>query len=76
MTTPIKDLTYVLISESFRKPFAELMGLTDKETAVIPNGIDIRHFLEIDDLIWEIIEKFDVMERILKVIPENTNKLD
>lgn len=62
LTTPIKNLTYVLISESFREPFAELMGLHDGETVVIPNGIDIRHFLEIDDLIWEIIEKFNLIK--------------
>lgn len=62
LTTPIKNLTYVLISESFRKPFVELMGLHDGETVVIPNGIDIRHFLEIDDLIWEIIEKYNLIK--------------
>lgn len=62
LTTPIKNLTYVLISESFREPFAQLMDLHDGETVVIPNGIDIRHFLEIDDLIWEIIEKYDLIK--------------
>jgi len=62
LTTPIKNLTYVLISESFREPFAELMDLHDGETVVIPNGIDIRHFLEIDDLIWEIIEKYNLIK--------------
>jgi glycosyltransferase involved in cell wall biosynthesis len=62
LTTPIKNLTYILISESFREPFAKLMGLSDNETVVIPNGIDIRHFLEIDDLIWEIIEKYNLFK--------------
>jgi len=63
LTTPIKNLIYILISESFRKPFAELMGLHDGETAVIPNGIDVRHFLEIDNLIWEIIEKYNLIKK-------------
>ena len=62
LTMPIKNLIYVLISESFREPFIELMGLHDGETVVIPNGIDIRHFLEIDDLIWEIIEKYNLIK--------------
>ena len=62
LTTPIKNFTYVLISESFREPFVELMDLHDGETVVIPNGIDIRHFLEIDDLIWEIIEKYNLIK--------------
>ncbi len=63
LTTPIKNLTYILISESFREPFIRLMGLHNGETAVIPNGIDIKHFLEIDDLIWEIIEKYSLIKK-------------
>lgn len=63
LTTPIKNITYILISESFREPFAKLMGLHDGETAVVPNGIDIKHFLEIDDLIWEIIEKYNLIKK-------------
>jgi mannosylglucosylglycerate synthase len=62
LTIPIKNLTYILISESFREPFAHLMNFHDSETVVIPNGIDIRHFLEIDDLIWEIIEKYNLIK--------------
>ncbi|MBI5126928.1 glycosyltransferase family 4 protein [Candidatus Roizmanbacteria bacterium] len=62
LTIPIKNVTYVLISESFREPFSRLMGLNNGETVVIPNGIDIKHFLEIDDLIWEIIEKYKLLK--------------
>ena len=62
LTTPIKNLIYILISESFREPFVRLMNLHDGETVVVPNGIDIRHFLEIDDLIWEIIEKYNLIK--------------
>ncbi len=64
LITPIKNLTYILISESFREPFAKLMNLHGGETVVIPNGIDIRHFLEIDDLIWEIIEKYNLIKSL------------
>ena len=63
LTTPIKNLTYILISESFREPFNQLMGFKDGESVVIPNGIDIKKFLEIDDLIWEIIQKYDLVKR-------------
>jgi len=63
LTTPIKNLTYILISESFREPFNQLMGFKDGESVVIPNGIDIQKFLEIDDLIWEIIQKYDLIKR-------------
>src|SRR3989339_310563 len=51
------------ISESFREPFIQLMGLHDGETVVIPNGIDINHFLEIDDLIWGIIDKYQLLKK-------------
>ena len=63
LTISIKNLKYILISESFREPFIRLMKLHDGETVVIPNGIDIKHFLEIDDLIWEIIQKYDLVKR-------------
>ena len=63
LTTPIKNLKYILISESFREPFMQLMGLHDGETVVIPNGIDINHFLEIDDLIWGIIDKYQLLKK-------------
>lgn len=62
LTTPIKNLTYILISKSFSEPFAQLLNFHDGETVVIPNGIDIRHFLEIDDLVWEIIEKYGLIK--------------
>jgi len=63
LTTPIKNLTYILISESFREPFNQLMGFKDGESVVIPNGIDIKKFLEIDDLIWEIMQKYDFVKK-------------
>ena len=63
LTTPIKNVTYILISESFREPFNELMGFNDGESVVIPNGIDIKKFLEIDDLIWEIMQKYDFVKK-------------
>jgi len=63
LTTPIKNLTYILISESFREPFNNLMGFKDGESVVIPNGIDIKKFLEIDDLIWEIMQKYDFVKK-------------
>ena len=50
LTTPIKNLTYILISESFREPFNQLMGFKDSESVVIPNGIDIQKFLEIEGM--------------------------
>ncbi len=63
LTTPVKGLHYILISESFMEPFTELMGLKPENTTVIPDGIDIKRFLEIDDFIWEVVEKYDLNNR-------------
>lgn len=62
LTNPIKNLIYVLISESFREPFIKLMRLNNGETVVIPNGLNIKKFLEIDDLIWEIFDQYGLMK--------------
>ena len=60
LTTPIKNITYVVISESFKEPFSKLMNLHDGNVIVIPNGLNIKKFLEIDDLIWGIIEQYNL----------------
>ena len=60
LTTPIKNITYVVISESFKEPFLKLMNLHDGNVIVIPNGLNIKKFLEIDDLIWGIIEQYNL----------------
>jgi glycosyltransferase involved in cell wall biosynthesis len=62
LTSPIKGVHYILISQSFQEPFLELMGLNKEETTVIPDGIDIKQFLEIDNLIWEVVEKYGLTE--------------
>jgi glycosyltransferase involved in cell wall biosynthesis len=68
LTTPIDSLHYILISESFMKPFIELMGLKPENITVIPDGIDIKQFLEIDDFIWEVVEKYDLTNRFPLVL--------
>jgi len=60
LTTPIKNVHYVAISESFREPFIKLMNLKQEDVIVIPNGLNLKSFLEIDDLIWSIMEKFSL----------------
>ena len=60
LTTPIKNFTYIVISESFKEPFSKLMNLDEKDVIVVPNGLNIKKFLEIDDLIWGIIEQYNL----------------
>lgn len=61
LTTPIPNVKYILISESIKKPLLELMKLSSKNTVVIPNGIDIKNFLEISDRIWMVVEKCNLL---------------
>lgn len=58
LTSPIKNITYIIISESFKEPFLKLMNLHDRDVVVIPNGLNLKKFLEIDDLIWGIFEQY------------------
>jgi len=60
LTTPIAKVQYVAISESFKEPFIKLMNLKENDVVVIPNGLNLKTFLEIDDLIWGILEKFNL----------------
>lgn len=53
---PINNAVYVIISETFKALLMEVMDLSKNKTIVIPDGIDLKKFLEIDDSIWKIVE--------------------
>ena len=57
LTNPIENITYIAISNTFRKPLAELMGMPAENIHVIPDGVNLKRFLEIDDLIGQIIDE-------------------
>lgn len=62
LITPINGVKYIAISESFKKPLIQLMNLKTEDVEVIPNGINIKRFLEIDDSIWTVAEKYKFTE--------------
>ena len=62
LTTPIPSVYYVAISESFKKPLIKLMNLAQSQVEVIPNGINLERFLEIDEAIWKIISSYRLLE--------------
>lgn len=61
LTTTIPHVTYVTISETFKKPLIELMHLDHNEVQVIPDGINLKSFLEIDDQIWDFAQKHQLL---------------
>jgi glycosyltransferase involved in cell wall biosynthesis len=57
LITPLPEAHYVVISETFKKLLAQVMKLDGSNVQVIPNGINRKKFLEIDDTIWDIMQK-------------------
>ncbi len=54
---PLLQATYVVISETFKKLLQQVMQINDLQIKVIPNGINMRKFLEIDEAIWAFIQQ-------------------
>lgn len=63
ITTPLKNVNYVVISETFKKNLLKIMPIEDHQLQVIPNGVNLKSFLEIDDSIWKLVEDFNLLNR-------------
>jgi glycosyltransferase involved in cell wall biosynthesis len=63
LTEKIDDVQYVAISNSLKNLVSKVTNLKSEEITVIPNGINIKEFLEIDDSVFEIFEKNNLMKR-------------
>lgn len=61
LTTPVKNATYVAISATFKKLLVKLLKLPEREVHIIPDGLNVKRFLEIDDTIWAIAEKYNLL---------------
>ena len=57
LTTPIKNVTYILVSNTFKKYFCQLMHVEQDNVVVIPNGISIPEFLNLEDSVWNFIKE-------------------
>jgi glycosyltransferase involved in cell wall biosynthesis len=53
---PIDNAVYVIISQTFKELLMKVMDLSKNQTIVVPDGIDLKKFLEIDDSIWKIVK--------------------
>lgn len=63
ITTPLKNAQYVSISETLGRSLIEVMAIKKINFHVIPNGINIKSFLEIDDSIWKVVKDFNLLDR-------------
>lgn len=54
---PINDAIYVIISNTFKSLMVKVMDLSKNQTVVIPDGINLQKFLEIDDSIWKVVQE-------------------
>lgn len=61
LTTKIQNLKYITISNTFAKLLKQVIPLNDDELFVVPNGVNPQKFLEIDDIIWDIVDKTDLL---------------
>ena len=53
---PINKAIYVIISETFKDLLIKVMDLSKNQTVVVPDGINLQKFLEIDDSIWKVVQ--------------------
>lgn len=63
LTEKIDDIKYVAISNSLKNLVSKVTNLRSEEITVIPNGINIKEFLEIDDSVFEIVEKNNLLNK-------------
>lgn len=63
LTEKIDDVKYVAISNSLKDLVSKVTNLKSEEIIVIPNGMNIKEFLEIDNSVFEIVEKNGLLDR-------------
>lgn len=72
---PLARATYVVISETFKELLIQVMDLSKNRVELIPNGINIKRFMEIDDSIWNIcktkklLSKFPLILAPVNLLP-------
>jgi glycosyltransferase involved in cell wall biosynthesis len=58
LLTPIPTANYVVISEALGHLLAQVMNIEPTQMSVIPNGVHVRKFLEIDPAMWSLWETY------------------
>lgn len=63
LMTPLSSAAYVAISENFKKLLSQVMDYPQDRIKVIPDGVNTRNFLEINDSIWELVRNYNLLKR-------------
>ncbi len=63
ITSRIPHAKYVVISETLKEQLIKIMNLPPDETYTIPNGVNLKNFLEMDEKIWNVFEKTSIFEK-------------
>lgn len=61
LTNPIPNAYYIVISDTFKNLLTQVMSIPREKIRVIPDGINLKKFLEIDESIWRIIQKYNLL---------------
>ncbi|MCL5795146.1 MAG: glycosyltransferase family 4 protein, partial [Patescibacteria group bacterium] len=60
---PVKNASYVVISNALKDLFCKVMKMPKNKVQVIPNGVNVKDFLEIDDPVWKFSKQFNLLSR-------------
>src|SRR3989344_200184 len=63
LTTPLKNVTYIAISQTFRSPLAKLLSLPEEEIHVVPNAININRFLNVDNEMGNLFKESGIFKK-------------
>lgn len=61
LTTPIKQAEYIAISGTFCRELKKVLPVPEAHLHTIPNGINIRNYLEMDPIIWHVVEQKNIL---------------
>ncbi len=61
LTTPIEKAVYIAISNTFCRRLVKVLPVKNGHLHIIQNGINIRNYLEMDPIIWHVVEQKNIL---------------
>ena len=63
LRTKLEGFKTVVISDLRKKQVQDLLGLKEEDIIVVPNGVDVKGFLSLEDFVYEVFLKEDLTLR-------------
>jgi len=63
-----RNAGYIMISELRRRQLAKLFGVSERRLRVVPDALDVKSFLGVNDVIWEAALKLGLFETDLVML--------